>query len=306
MSRPKPNIILEAGEHDIYNSFFVYELYDETKKEPFYVGKAAYPHRPYEHIEEAYGTRISIKNRHKLNTIKKIVKENHNILIKIVFSSTDEQSALDEEIRLIALYGRKDLKTGILTNMTNGGDGITGHIHSQHSRKKISEALKNRPKEIRRQAAEKIKGHTFNKGRILSEEHKNKISKANMGRKIDRDITGENNPFYNKNHSEISKEKMSIWKSENYKGENNPFYGKNHSTESKQKISKNNINQSLYELISPKNEVYYIYSYQLDNFCVENNLNKGSLKNSCLENRSYKGWLIKKTKININKEKYLV
>jgi hypothetical protein len=41
---------------------------------------------------------------------------------------------------MIAILGRKDLGTGILRNLTEGGDGASGHIKSEETRKKISES----------------------------------------------------------------------------------------------------------------------------------------------------------------------
>ena len=54
-------------------------------------------------------------------------------------------------------------------------------------------------------------------------------------------LRGENNPMYGKHYSEEERQKMS----ERMKGKNNPFYGKHHSEETKQKISIKNSNPPL-------------------------------------------------------------
>ena len=51
-------------------------------------------------------------------------------------------------------------------------------------------------------------------------------------------VKGENNPFYNKHHSESTKKKISKIMKEKYVGKNHPFYGKHHSEKTKRKISK--------------------------------------------------------------------
>jgi len=50
------------------------------------------------------------------------------------------------ERRMISWYGRKDLGTGILNNLTDGGDGTTGAIRTASHNKKISVANLNKPK----------------------------------------------------------------------------------------------------------------------------------------------------------------
>ena len=83
-----------------------------------------------------------------------------------------------------------------------------------------------------------------NKGRIVSEETKQKLSEIlSDGR-----LKGENHPMYGKHHTEEVKEKMRKPKPDEYKqkmsekrkGEGNPYYGKKHSKEWKEKASKRN------------------------------------------------------------------
>ena len=99
--------------------------------------------------------------------------------ILILKRGLTEEEAHKHEVYLIAVLGRKDKGTGILRNLTDGGEGITGakrtaefcnRISEIHSGKTISEPHK---RALR-------KAH---KGRKLTEEHKRKVGDALRGKK---------------------------------------------------------------------------------------------------------------------------
>ena len=68
---------------------------------------------------------------------------------RIIFlkQNLTEEEAFKHEIYMISIFGRKDLGTGILYNMTNGGDGCSGYIVSEEEKQKRRDRMNNIPKE---------------------------------------------------------------------------------------------------------------------------------------------------------------
>ena len=134
------------------------------------------------------------------------VPTNPNMIL-ILAAGLDRYEANDMEIRLIRYYGRKDQNTGILINLTNGGEGTYGVIRSEETRKRISEARKGRApwnkgkkgsqvpwnkgkkgsqvpwnKGIKGEASHMHGKVPHNKGKHHTEEAKRKISLARKGK----------------------------------------------------------------------------------------------------------------------------
>jgi hypothetical protein len=138
--------------------YYVYEYLREDGT-PYYIGKGR---RNRAFTQQGHVVPLPSKDR-----------------IRIIVKNLTDQEARDLEIALIAKYGRKDLGTGILRNMTDGGEGSSGRLVTEETKKKLKEA---RVKQITsEETKEKMRlAHT---GRVHSEETKNKMSKAAFGRK---------------------------------------------------------------------------------------------------------------------------
>jgi len=160
--------------------YYTYAYLREDKT-PYYIGKGQ-------------GKRIYSKSR----IIKPPKDKSRIIFLK---QNLTEEEAFKHEIYMIAVFGRKDLGTGILHNRTDGGDGASGLSHSEETRRKMSDSKKGE--------------NNFNYGKTTSEETRKRISEAkkNMSdetrRKISEANKGEKNPMYGKTASEETKRKMS-------------------------------------------------------------------------------------------------
>jgi NUMOD3 motif len=200
--------------------YYTYAYLREDKT-PYYIGKGT-------------GNRIYSTNRR----IKPPKDKSRVIYLK---QNLTEEEAFKHEIYMIAVFGRKDLGTGILINMTNGGEGASGALRSDEFRRKLSEVNKGHTvsEETRRKLSE------AHKGKIRSEEHKKNIGKANKN-KIVSEETRRKMSESSKNPSEETRRKMSqcqIGKtfSEEHKIKlSEAAKGKILSEETKRKISESN------------------------------------------------------------------
>lgn len=106
------------------NIFYVYAYLREDST-PYYIGKGS-KDRAWKSHTRTNGTNLLPKDSTRIVIIK---------------DSLTEDEAYKQESELIKLHGRKDLGTGILHNLTDGGMGNeSGYKHSKKAIRKLQEA----------------------------------------------------------------------------------------------------------------------------------------------------------------------
>ncbi len=132
--------------------FYVYALLDPRKPgdfkyqgisfgyEPFYIGKGKSGRSAF-HV--SYALR-SADRSHKLNKIRKIIDSGMEVYVVRFAEGLVEDDAIALEISTIAAIGRECLGAGPLTNLTEGGDGISGMRFTDGQRETLSLSQKRR------------------------------------------------------------------------------------------------------------------------------------------------------------------
>jgi len=124
----------------------------------------------------------------KKNKIRKIMAETGKKPIAVILhKDLTDSEAISKEISLIKKIGRYNRGEGPLTNLTDGGEGVSGWKHSARSKKLIIES---------------------NRRRVVTENTKNKISESvkktdyhpsdRIRKRMSRRVSGKNNPFFGK------------------------------------------------------------------------------------------------------------
>jgi hypothetical protein len=151
---------------------YVYRHIRLDKNEPFYIGISN---------SETY-ERAHTKG-HRNNMWHKIINKTE-YRVDIILDGLTYKEAKEKEAEFISLYGRINTKTGILCNMTDGGDGTVGYVFEEETREKIRKANTGwKPTEEMLKKMSKAR-----KGKKLSKEHRENLSKACMGRYLSDEI----------------------------------------------------------------------------------------------------------------------
>lgn len=156
------------------NRFYIYA--HSTNAEPtidgiFYIGKGT-------------GNRAKRKN-HRGNYWKNFTnKINHQYYIHYIWSDLYEHEALFLEKLYIDILGRK-IDGGMLVNLTDGGEGVSGYKHTEETKRRLSE--KSIGRKMPEQMVENMRKRFAGSGNPrygveLTQEIKQKISQANKGR----------------------------------------------------------------------------------------------------------------------------
>ncbi len=143
----------------ISKSTYIYRHIRLDKNEPFYIGIGT---------DSKYQRAYSKQSR---NIFWNRVVSKTDYEVEILLDNLTKDEAKIKEIEFIALYGKKIDKTGILTNISDGGDGNSGGKHTEEAKRKIGES-------------NKFKDYSkFDRSYMQTKEYKEKISKINKGKK---------------------------------------------------------------------------------------------------------------------------
>jgi hypothetical protein len=209
------------------------DIFDCSDGQPFYVGKGSNG-RYLDHRREAQALlhkpgRKSIK----VKIIHKLWKQGLDFKEDVSFDNLTEQESFEIEIQAIEAYGRINLGTGCLANLTNGGEGVVGAIRSKETIEKLRQShLRENlsPETIEKFKQANTGENNPNYGKTHAPESIEKNRQAHLGKRHTPESNeknrqahlGENNYWFGKKHVPESIEKMRIVKL----GEKNPNFGK--------------------------------------------------------------------------------
>ena len=155
--------------------FYVYLHRRASDGTVFYVGKGS----------GRRAWRRQNRNPHWQNIVAK-----HGLQVEIAITGLAEDEAFAREVETIARFGRDNL-----CNLSDGGEGPTGHVVSESKRLAVSRAHKGkkRPPEWCEAISESLKGRSLSpkarekislrlKGRPLSAETRRAMSRARLGK----------------------------------------------------------------------------------------------------------------------------
>ena len=171
-----PEALFSTFLNKIRTMYYVYQHKKADTNEIFYVGK---------------GKGARAFNATKRNSYWKNVVNKHGFNVEFVVTDIDEEFSFLVEMETIDAYRKRGI---VLSNMTDGGEGASGFVHSEEHKAKLKgnkfgaatwgigfKGMKHSD-EQKAKWAEIRKGVTSpRKGVVLSEETKRKISQSRVG-----------------------------------------------------------------------------------------------------------------------------
>ena len=139
---------------------YVYKHIRLDTNQIFYIGVGKTDKRPYSKV---------YRNKYWHNVVNKA-----GYFVEIILNDLTWDEALQKERELIKKYGRLDNKTGVLVNMTDGGDGVNGYKHTEEWKLAASERNKNKIISDEQKAIVK----NYMENRVITDEFKANVSKG--------------------------------------------------------------------------------------------------------------------------------
>ena len=218
-------------QENYYNCIYMYINKINNKK---YVGQAKnFNKRHKQHIRQS--SNKNNKNQYNLpfhNAIRKYGIENFKIVI------LKENLQTQCLMNLYECYYIKKYNTLVNNkhgyNLSNGGSN--GNVFAGKTEKELIEwkqkiSKANSGRKLSEETKKKIS--EINKNKIVSKETRNKISKANKGKMLSQETKKK---ISEKNKGRIISEEIKKEMSNQRKGEGNSFYGKHHTEQTKRKL----------------------------------------------------------------------
>jgi len=275
--------------------YYIYALLDSSKPGNYIYGKYKFNYEPF-YIGKGKSSRIKNtlydSSKFKRNKIRKLRRCNIRIISLKVIEKISNKEAINKEIELISLIGRRDMNCGTLVNTTDGGDGRKNSKHSDDIKKKIS---KNR------------------KGKGIGWKHKKETLI-----KMSKNQSGENNGFYGKKHTDENKKEQSIRVS----GLSHPMFGRKHDKKTIQILKSHRMenisNLKIKESCQKFNKPVLMYDLNFNfikefesvkSTSIETNINESLISKCCrgeIKNPTRYFFRYKNDSDNVKGNKYLI